>query len=109
MCIHAMAHTELISQVFLPAGFAGIEQDFRGTYQSGGEFDIWRACYNDTYDTIQWIIKQPWSNGVVHIAGASADGIAGLVLASQPPMPQIESQFIIWATAEPYSSVFPGG
>ena len=100
---------ELFAQIFLPLGFASIEQDFRGTKLSGGKFDIWRECYNDTVDTIDWIVKQPWSNGVVHIMGASADGIAGLVLASDATIPQIESQFIIWATGAPYVSVFPGG
>lgn len=101
--------TELIADVFLPLGYASIEQDFRGTYKSGGKFDLWRKCYNDTYDTVQWIIRQKWSNGKIHIVGGSADGIASLVMAAHPPIEQLVSQFIIWATSEPYLSVYPGG
>lgn len=45
--------SELVSAAFIPFGFAAVEQDFRGTYLSGGQFDMWRDMYNDTYDTIQ--------------------------------------------------------
>eukprot|EP00038_Savillea_parva_P028712 m.66640 g.66640 ORF g.66640 m.66640 type:complete len:590 (+) comp8372_c0_seq2:93-1862(+) len=102
-------NTELIADIFLPFGFAAINQDFRGTKKSGGKFDLWRESYNDTEDTINWIVAQPWSNGVVHFCGASADGIAGLVMAAQPPIQQIKNQFIIFATGDPYKSVFVGG
>lgn len=51
--------TELVADAFLLFGFAAVEQDFRGTKQSGGEFDLWRYSYNDTEDTIKWIVAQP--------------------------------------------------
>ena len=34
--------TELIADVFVPLGFAALGQDFRGTYLSGGNFDLWK-------------------------------------------------------------------
>lgn len=46
-----------------------------GTYQSEGDFNLWKHSYNDTYDTIEWIQQQPWSNGEIFMVGASADGI----------------------------------
>eukprot|EP00041_Stephanoeca_diplocostata_P004471 m.45537 g.45537 ORF g.45537 m.45537 type:complete len:563 (-) comp15135_c0_seq5:1057-2745(-) len=101
--------TELIADAFLLAGYAALGQDFRGTYQSEGDFNLWKNSYNDTYDTIQWIQKQPWSNGEIFMVGASADGIATLVLAANPAIPAIKTQFIVWATASPYADVYPGG
>lgn len=101
--------TELVADVFLPLGYAAVGQDFRGTKLSGGLFDLWRNSHNDTADTVRWIVAQPWSDGVVYQVGGSADGIAALVLAGQSPIPEIKKQFIIWATATPYDSVFPGG
>lgn len=73
-------------------------QDFRGTHKSTGVFNLWKNSHNDTEDTVKWIVKQPWSNGEVYFVGASADGIAGLVMAGQPAIPQIKKMFIIWAT-----------
>merc|ERR1719272_2621134 len=79
--------TELIADVFLPFGYAAIGQDFRGTHQSTGVFNIWRNSHNDTEDTVKWITAQPWSNGEIYFVGASADGVAGLVLAGAPAIP----------------------
>lgn len=106
---YGVAGSELIADAFLPLGFAAINQDFRGTHGSGGNFHLWRSSYNDTYDTVKWIVKQPWSNSDVYQVGGSADGIAALVLAGHPPIPEIKKQFIIWATAKPYQTVYPGG
>lgn len=127
---YGMFATELVSEIFLPFGqFVAVEQDFRGTGGSGGTFGLWRSSYNDTSDTIDWIVKQSWSDGQVYSVGGSADGIASLVLAAHPPIPALKkqvqyqpllrsapprrlcrtSQFAIWATADPINSVYPGG
>jgi uncharacterized protein len=65
---------ELIALVFAEVlGYVGIRQDFRGTGQSAGNFTMWHDSRDDAYDTISWIIQQPWSNGQV-VSGAGASG-----------------------------------
>ena len=36
---------------------------------------VWHDSANDAYDTMSWIVAQPWSNGEVFTCGASADAI----------------------------------
>jgi len=57
-------------QCFLRNGYAFVAQDMRGKYgsASGG---TGLARHNDGYDTIEWIAKQPWSNGKVGMIGYS--------------------------------------
>ena len=66
-------------------GFAAVEQDIRGTCKSEGNFTLWHSDGGDGMETLDWIVKQPWSNGEVYEIGASADGIASLMLAKQGP------------------------
>src|SRR5690606_26788589 len=44
------------------AGFACIVQDTRGRFASDGEweFKMWHQEGPDTYDSVEWIAKQPW-------------------------------------------------
>jgi len=52
-------------------------QDTRGRYDSEGDFNVLDEK-NDTLDTINWIKKQSWFNGGLHIFGASYLGYVGL-------------------------------
>jgi uncharacterized protein len=62
-------------QPLLQAGFAIVTQDVRGKGQSTGIFgDVNQEIY-DGYDTIEWISRQPWSNGCVGMLGGSYQGI----------------------------------
>ena len=89
-------------------GYVAVRQDIRGTKQSGGDFAVWHDAQNDAYDTIAWIVQQPWSNGVVFTTGASADAIDEL--AQMPgPHPALRGQVVIFATADGYGTFFPGG
>ena len=101
--------TELIADIYLLwYGAATVTQDFRGTGQSQGKFDLWHAATNDTSDTIKWIREQKWSNGQVYTVGASADGIASLLVPIDPST-DLSGQFVIFATAEAYNTIYPGG
>lgn len=61
---------------YLEKGYARVVQDSRGKFRSEGEYRPFADDIEDGYDTIEWIAKQPWSNGKVGMAGASALGIA---------------------------------
>lgn len=67
--------------------YVTVHASIRGTGCSGGEFDLfsWRTAL-DGREVIEWIARQPWSNGKVGIMGHSYSGITGfMVAATQPP------------------------
>jgi predicted acyl esterase len=67
-------------------GYVRVLQDARGKFKSEGVYRPFASDLEDGYDTIEWIARQPWSNGKIGIAGASALGIAAYAAAmSQPP------------------------
>jgi hypothetical protein len=55
-------------------GYAMVVQDVRGKFRSEGVTLGWVHEANDGYDTIDWVSKQPWSNGVVGMFGDSYYG-----------------------------------
>src|SRR4030095_4237820 len=44
-------------------GYAWVGQNERGHFFSEGNYDILGAPITDGYETIEWLTKQPWSNG----------------------------------------------
>src|SRR5688572_24262955 len=56
----------------LEQGYAIVHQNERGRYWSGGEYEYLANAGEDGYDTIEWISKQPWSNGKVGTFGCSS-------------------------------------
>ena len=53
-------------------GYAYVVQNERGHYFSEGHYDILGAPVTDGYDAIDWLSKQPWSNGKVGTTGCSS-------------------------------------
>jgi putative CocE/NonD family hydrolase len=68
--------------LFVEQGFALLIQDVRGKWGSEGEFHVYRAERNDGFDTVEWIVSQPWSNGRVGTFGCSYLGEVQLLLAA---------------------------
>jgi putative CocE/NonD family hydrolase len=65
-------------------GYAHVTVDARGT---GASFGVWRAPFSqdeikDYGEVVNWIIKQPWSNGKVGAFGNSYEGNTALWLAT---------------------------
>jgi putative CocE/NonD family hydrolase len=63
-------------QAFVDRGYAVVVQDVRGSYDSEGVFEPLTQESDDGSDTINWIARQPWSNGKVGMIGGSYLGIA---------------------------------
>lgn len=60
---------------FARNGYAVLVQDVRGKFESeGGDFLPWRHATGDGVATLDWIVRQPWSNGKVGTIGCSALG-----------------------------------
>ena len=53
-------------------GYAYVVQNERGHFFSEGNYDILGPPATDGYDAIDWITKQPWSNGKLGATGCSS-------------------------------------
>lgn len=62
-------------QAFLNHGYAVVVEDVRGRHESEGEFNPLHQEPADGDDTLNWIARQPWSNGKVGMMGGSYLGI----------------------------------
>jgi len=71
---------------FLKHGYAMVYQYERGRYWSEGENTYLANAQYDGYDTIDWLAKQPWSNGKVATFGcsSSAENQLSLSVANHP-------------------------
>jgi putative CocE/NonD family hydrolase len=60
---------------FVERGYAVVVQDVRGRYASEGVFRPLEQEPGDGDDTLNWIARQPWSDGKIGMLGASYLGI----------------------------------
>lgn len=96
---------------FVPRGYAVVVVDVRGTGASFGTRDSFRSPREreDSREIADWIVAQPWSNGVIGATGISYLGAAADFLAStgHPAVKAIAPICAVWDTyADNY---FPGG
>lgn len=64
-------------------GYAFVNVDVRGRYDSEGDFDAWRHDSEDGSAVMSWIADQPWSNGEVATIGTSYRGMNQWLMAKQ--------------------------
>ncbi len=66
-------HRKINSEAYFFAdkGFVVAVQDVRGKFESEGLFVVQATDGDDSNDTIDWLAKQPWSNGKVGTSGCS--------------------------------------
>lgn len=96
---------------FLANGYAWVDVDARG---SGASFGRRLAPWapeevKDYAEIVDWILKQPWSDGEVGAWGRSYDGTAALMLLSQnhPAVKAVVPEFSLF---DLYTDVaYPGG
>ena len=69
--------------LFLRKGYAVAAQDMRGKFHSEGEFTPFRGDAEDGSDTVDWLARQPWSNGRVGTFGCSSQGDTQMMLARE--------------------------
>ncbi len=94
---------------FVERGYAFVGQDCRGKHKSPGKWLPFRTDPEDGYDTVEWIARQPWSNGKVGMYGGSALGITTNLAATQAP-PHLECGYVIVAPASARrNTVYMGG
>ncbi|EGD80466.1 hypothetical protein PTSG_11110 [Salpingoeca rosetta] len=99
-----------LGEMWVDQGFVAVMQDFRGRYQSKGDFMCWFNATSDGADTIHWIKKQSWSNKRVFAQGVSANGIAAYLEEADPSVVEVLlGQYVVVATAELHRTIFQGG
>lgn len=61
------------TEFFVKQGYAVVVQNERGRYFSEGYFKNYlQGASTDGFDTVAWVVKQPWSNGKVGTTGCSS-------------------------------------
>ena len=66
-------------------GYVVVIQDVRGRYSSGGEFYPFVNEMFDGYDSIEWVVSQPWCDGKVGMYGSSYSGATQWLAAKTNP------------------------
>ncbi len=98
-------------KAMLRNGYAVVVVDSRGSGASEGQRDHpWtRDEIDDMHETVEHVIKQPWSNGIVGAAGASYSGTTSEFLAITQH-PNVKAVFNMFSLYDVYTdNAFPGG
>lgn len=87
---YTRAHPEIFGReelagFFTAAGFAVVFQDCRGRYGSEGTFVKYRAEAEDGYDTLAWLVRQPWCDGFIGTMGMSYSAHTQMAAAALSP------------------------
>ena len=94
---------------FARRGYVVMIQECRGCYASEGELDFLRQEGPDGYDTMAWIVRQPWCNGKIGTMGTSYSAWTQSALATLNP-PGLAAMWVNEGGANAYTnSVRHGG
>lgn len=75
-----------VADYFVRHGYVVVYQDCRGRYKSEGGFTKYLDDAADGFDTVAWIVEQPWCNGKVGTMGLSyAAHTQGALACLNPP------------------------
>src|SRR3954453_7697308 len=90
---------------YVDHGYARVNTDVRGSGKSGGALCL--LCLReqqDVYDVIEWIARQPWSNGHVALYGYSYSAFPPLL---GPPLqpPPLDAVVVGHPPTDPYRDV----
>lgn len=84
-------------------------QDTRGRFDSEGVSTSFLDDPGDGYETVEWIARQPWSNGKIGTAGISAMGITQYQMVKSAP-PSLDCMSVMAAAPSLYhTAAYQGG
>ena len=95
----------LEASFFTARGYITVIQDCRGRYASAGEFIKYLNEGVDGYDTLEWLVQQPWCNGKIGTYGLSYAAHAQAALACLNP-PNLAC---MWLDSGGFSNAFQSG
>lgn len=109
--VEASPNAARYRDALVPRGYAVLVVDVRGTGASFGTRDSFRspAEREDFRELADWVVAQPWSDGVIGSTGVSYLGAASAFLAStgHPAVKAIAPLFAVWNTYVDH--YYPGG
>ena len=82
-----------VADYFARHGYAVVYQDCRGRYRSEGRFTKYLSEAEDGYDTLRWLMRQPWCNGRIGTFGLSYAAHTQAALGCLDP-PGLAAQFL---------------
>lgn len=82
-----------VAACFVAHGYAVAYQDCRGRYRSEGRFTKYLSEAADGYDTLAWLVRQPWCQGRIATMGLSYAAHAQMALGVLDP-PGLAAQFL---------------
>jgi hypothetical protein len=82
-----VARDAITHPFFAASGYACVRVDIRGSGESGGilEDEYLKLEQDDALEVIDWIVAQPWCDGMVGMMGISWGGFNGLQIAARRP------------------------
>ena len=95
--------TRMRAEYFTRRGYVVAIQDCRGRYRSEGTFAFLAQEPEDGYDAVEWLGRQPWSNGKVGMFGTSYLGWTQTAAAVMNP-PSLAALVVNQAGANAYTS-----
>src|SRR4051795_6185803 len=90
---------------YVEQGYARVNTDVRGSGKSGGALCL--LCLReqqDVRDVVEWIARQPWSNGHIALYGYSYSAITALLGAAKQP-PHLDAVVVGHPPTDPYRDV----
>jgi putative CocE/NonD family hydrolase len=82
-----------VAAYFVAHGYAVAYQDCRGRYRSEGQFTKYLSEAEDGFDTLAWLVMQPWCNGRIATMGLSYSAHTQMALGCLDP-PGLAAQFL---------------
>lgn len=75
-----------IAAQFVAGGYVYVLQDCRGRFRSEGRFTKYLSEAEDGYDTLEWLMTQPWCDGNIGTLGLSyCAHVQGALATLRPP------------------------
>ena len=108
---YSQEHFETINTVdFVPNGYVVVRIDERGICNTPGKYEQFSLQEaKDFYDAIEWLGKQPWSNGNVGINGSSYYGMNSFYVSQLQP-PSLKAMLPIDGDPDSYRDyIYSGG
>ena len=103
-------YASFLGEPLASRGYAVVLQDVRGQQASAaaGEFHPIVGEKKDGLDSLDWIAKQPWSNGKIGMWGSSYNAFCGLILTPEKH-PNLKTIVNISGWGDSSAMVAPGG
>lgn len=86
------------AEIYAKRGYVVVFQDVRGRFDSEGKFYPYTNEGPDGFDTAEWIVKQPWSDGQIGVFGSSYTAGTAHALAVTKPK-GLKALFITMGTS----------